>query len=141
MDIVISTVASVAATIITVLGAIYYLDRKIDANRRELTDLIKGTRSELEGKMEANRLGLEGKMEANRLGLEDKIEATRLGLEDKMEANRREHSAEIKEVRQASEAAHVAIRADLTDIKVQLAAHNERLKCIESHLQVNRPED
>lgn len=86
MEIVISTVASVAATIITVLGAIAYLDRKIEANRRE-------------------------------------------------------HSAEIREVRAASEAAHVAIRADLSDIKVQLAAHNERLKCIESHLQVNRPED
>ncbi len=97
MEIVISTVASVAATIITVLGAIYYLDRKIEANRRELTGVI--------------------------------------------EANRREHSAEIKEVRAASEAAHVAIRADLSDIKVQLAAHNERLKCIESHLQVSRPED
>ena len=86
MEIVFSTVASVAATIITVLGAVYYLDRKIEANRRE-------------------------------------------------------NSAEIKEVRLASEAAHTAIRADLTDIKVQLAAHNERLKCIESHLQVNRPED
>ena len=97
MEIVISTVASVAATIITVLGAIYYLDRKIEANRRELTAAI--------------------------------------------EANRREHSVEIREVRAASEAAHVAIRADLSDIKVQLAAHNERLKCIESHLQVNRPED
>lgn len=97
MEIISSTVASVAATIITVLGAIYYLDRKIDANRRELAGAI--------------------------------------------ESNRREHSAEIKEVRAASEAAHVAIRADLYDIKVQLAAHNERLKCIESHLQVNRPED
>lgn len=108
MEIVISTVASVAATIITVLGAIYYLDRKIEANRRELMGVIEANRSELTGVIEANR---------------------------------REHSAEIKEVRAASEAAHVAIRADLSDIKVQLAAHNERLKCIESHLQVNRPED
>ncbi len=108
MEIVFSTVASVAATIITVLGAVYYLDRKIEANRRELTNQIETYRRELSGEIAVNRS---------------------------------EHSAEIKEVRLASEAAHMAIRADLTDIKVQLAAHNERLKCIESHLQVNRPED
>lgn len=43
MEIVISTAASVAATIITVLGAIYYLDRKIEANRRDLPGWVRMT--------------------------------------------------------------------------------------------------
>ena len=104
MEIIIGTAASVATTIITVLGAIFYLDRKIDTTRHEL-------------------------------------DTTRRELSAKMETDRRELSAEIKEVRQASQDAHIAIREDLSDIKAQYAAHNERLKCIESHLNVSRPEE
>ena len=85
MEIIVGTAASVATTIFTVLGAIFYLVRKMDANRREV-------------------------------------------------------SVEIKDVRQASQNAHTDIRADLSDIKSQQAAHTERLKCIESHLNVSRPQ-
>lgn len=86
MEIIFGTVASVATTIFTVLSAIFYLDRKMDANRREL-------------------------------------------------------SGEITEVRQASQDAHKEIREDLSDIKTQQAAHNERFKCIESHLNVSRSDE
>lgn len=44
LEIIIGTVASVAATIFTVLGAIFYLDRKMDATRRELSGEIGGVR-------------------------------------------------------------------------------------------------
>ncbi len=100
MEIVLGTAASVATTIITVLGAIFYLDRKIEANRREHSAEIKDLRGEI-----------------------------------------KEVRVEIKDVLLASQNAHTSIRQDLAEIKIQQAAHTERLKCIESHLQVKRPED
>ena len=86
MEVIIGAAASVVTTIITVLGAMLYLDRKIEANRRE-------------------------------------------------------HSGEIKDVRKASEDAHKEINSKLGDIQIVQAAHTERFKCIESHLNVSRPDD
>ncbi len=97
MEIILGTAASVAATIITVLGAIFYLDRKMEANRHEILSKIEHHDTKLSG--------------------------------------------EIKDVRLASEMAHKEIRADLADVKTQQAAHNERFKCIESHLNVTRAEE
>ena len=108
MDVILGTAASVATTIITVLGAIFYLDRKIEAYR-----------SELSGKITTNRRELSAEIATNR----------------------RELSAEISAVRQSSEDAHKSIRDDLSEIKLQQAVHTERFKCIESHLNMSRPEE
>ena len=62
-------------------------------------------------------------------------------LDTKIEANRREHSGEITDVRKASEDAHKDINNKLVDIQKVQAAHSERFKCIESHLNVSRSDD
>ena len=62
-------------------------------------------------------------------------------LDAKIDANRREHSGEIKDVRVASEDAHKEINNRLGEIQIVQAAHTERFKCIESHLNVSRPDD
>ncbi len=108
MDVILGTAASVATTIITVLGAIFYLDRKIEAYRSELSGEITTNRRELSAEIATNR---------------------------------RELSAEISAVRQSSEDAHKSIRDDLSEIKLQQAVHTERFKCIESHLNMSRPEE
>ena len=129
MEIIIGTAASVAATIITVLGAIFYLDRKIDSTRRELSAEIDTTRRELSAEIDTTRRELSAE-----------IDTTRRELSVEIDTTRREMSLEIKEVRQSSQDAHLSIREDLSEIKTQQAAHSERLLCIESHLNLARPE-
>ena len=91
----------VFATVFSVLGCIWWLDRKITNTRQELqTDI---------------RL-----------------------LDTKLSDEIKEVRGEVKEVRQASETAHKGILAQLTDIKVQQAAHTERFNCIEKHLNMSR---
>ena len=91
----------VFATVFSVLGCIWWLDRKITNTRQELqTDI---------------RL-----------------------LDTKLSDEIKEVRGEVKEVRQASETAHKGILAQLTDIKVQQAAHTERFNCIEKHLNLSR---
>ena len=133
MEIIIGTAASVAATIITVLGAIFYLDRKIDSTRREL---IGGDR------YDSARIlfELSAEIDTTRRELSAEIDTTRRELSVEIDTTRREMSLEIKEVRQSSQDAHLSIREDLSEIKTQQAAHSERLMCIESHLNLARPE-
>ena len=119
MDVILGTAASVATTIITVLGAIFYLDRKIEAYRSELS----------------------GEITTNRRELSAEIATNRRELSAEIATNRRELSAEISAVRQSSEDAHKSIRDDLSEIKLQQAVHTERFKCIESHLNMSRPEE
>ena len=91
----------VFATVFSVLGCIWWLDRKLTNMRQELqTDI---------------RL-----------------------LDTKLSGEIKEVRGEVKEVRQASETAHKGILAQLTDIKVQQAAHTERFNCIEKHLNMSR---
>ena len=91
----------VFATVFSVLGCIWWLDRKITNTRQELqTDI---------------RL-----------------------IDTKLSDEIKEVRGEVKEVRQASETAHKGILAQLTDIKVQQAAHTERFNCIEKHLNLSR---
>ena len=82
----------VLATVFSVLGSIWWLDRKITGARLELQDNINSLDTKLTG--------------------------------------------EVKEVRQASESAHKEILAQLSDVRVQQAAQSERLKCIESRLDM-----
>ena len=84
----------VFATVFSVLGSLWWLDRKITGTRQELQTDIKS-------------------------------------LDTK-------HSAEIKEVRLASENAHKDILAQLSDIRIQQATHTERFNCIEKHLNLSR---
>ena len=174
MDPVITTVASVLATIATVFGGILYLDRKMEKLRTDLTQDNKDLRDELGGEISAGRaetrseikdvqteLGgnikdvhteLGGEISAGRAEsrsefkevrteLGDKIDSVNNGLGDKIDSVNNGLGSEIKEVRDASYSAHTAIRQDLADIKIQQAAHTERLKCIESPLDVNRSDD
>ena len=92
----------VFATVFSVLGCIWWLDRKITNTRQELqTDI--------------------------------RLLDTKLSVREIKEVR-----GEVKEVRQASETAHKGILAQLTDIKVQQAAHTERFNCIEKHLNLSR---
>ena len=130
MDPTIKAVATILATIVSVLGGIFYLDRKIVDLRREQKGDIKDLRDELGGEISAGRAESRSEFKGVRTELGDKIDRVSNGL-----------GSEIKEVRDASYSAHTAIRQDLADIKIQQAAHTERLKCIESHLDVKRSED
>ena len=67
MEIIVGTAASVATTIITVLGAILYLDRKMDANRRELSAEIATTRRELSAEIDSTRSDLSCQLKSIRL--------------------------------------------------------------------------
>ena len=51
-----------------------------------------------------------------------------------LEIIRRDLRTEIKEVRQASETAHGNIQTELGAVKTTLAAHTERLNCIEDKI-------
>ena len=152
MDPVLTTVASVLATIVTVFGGILYLDRKMEKLRADLTqdnkDLrdelgsdIKQVHTELGGEISAGRAESRSEFKEVRTELGDKIDSVNIGLGDKIDRVNNGLGSEIKEVRDASYSAHTAIRQDLSEIKIQQAAHTERLKCIESHLDVNRSDD
>ena len=137
MEIILGTAASVVTTIITVLGAMLYLDRKIEANRRELSDAIRDLRTATQGDIKDLRTATEGDIKALRTATEGDIKDLRTATE----TDSRELRTSTEGVRKASEDAHKEINGKLGDIQIVQAAHTERFKCIESHLNVSRPDD
>ena len=71
----------------------------------------------------------------------NRINDTRQELKADIYNTRKELKVDIDSVRQASATAHEKILVELSDIKIQQAAHTERLNCIEKLIDRKHQEE
>ena len=129
-QLLLQVLATVLTTVLSVLGALWWLDRKINSTRLELQQNIQSLDTKLTGEIKS----LDEKQTAEIKALDTKLTSHINAVDTK-------HSGEIKEVRLASEAAHKDILANLGSIRVEQAAQSERLKCVERRLDLLPPEE
>lgn len=113
------TMVIVLTIIATFLGSLYFIINRMNDTRQELKVDIYNTRKELKAD----------------------IDGVRQGFSADIGNVRQELKVDIDGVRQASATAHEKILVELSDIKIQQAAHTERLNCIEKLIDRKHQEE
>ena len=131
----------VLATVFSVLGSLWWLDRKISNTRQELERKITTGDTNLRNDLKALDTKLSGEIKSLDTKLSGEIKELRQENDTAHKEILATLGGEIKEVRLASEEAHRDIRSDLSDIKIEQTGQSERLRCIETRLGDNRQDD
>lgn len=124
------TMVIVLTIIATFLGSLYFIINRVNDTRQELKVDIDGVRQRLKADIYNTRKELKAD-----------IGNVRQELKADIGNVRQELKVDIDGVRQASATAHEKILVELSDIKIQQAAHTERLNCIEKLIDRKHQEE
>ena len=147
MELTSDAIVTIFSIFVSMLGTIFYLDRKIESARRELKDDIKDLDKKNSGELksidtkltsEMRRLDtrLTGEIRAVDEKLTGEIRAVDEKLTGEIRAVEEKLTGEIRAVADKHDSSQIEMQTRLGNVEVQLAGLSERVACIDDKVDV-----